>query len=1421
MNSKVKVSVNARETLNYANSCAGQPIVSSVEVENTGEIRLENARLVLRAQENEIVRASFDLPPLEPKQKASLSCAGVRANPRVIQLVTESYESAVHAEVLCGADLLGGASHTINVQPIDMWEGFEATIALASFCTPNHPALAGVCSRAAEMLKEKHGSSSLSGYDNADPQWPRHQAAALFNALAEQKIAYAPPPNSFEHGQRIRLADRVLRERKGTCIDLAFTYASLLSSVRLSPIILMYDTHAFVGVRIKPEKASNAICKSKEELCKLVEGEDPSVLLVECTTLTHTSSNDFEAAVKAGTAKFAERPGFEYWLDIDAARARGSRPIPLFAEGAAENASSEGAGSLGETEGDVEGASATEPDANREAQAETCLSAGEGASVDSARPGTRRPNDEVIAQLREHAGELGYNELTRALMGEPLKHAHCDIPEPSFIDPAGMLVPLAADASQLRAMQYVAEGGSCVLVGPPGAGKTQVIANVAANAVARGKTVLVAARNAEPLNVIADRMASACMSPFVLELQDKNASPSTALAQLELAATFDKADAEALLEARGLAHSERDGFDNPTSVVELSRNLDAYGTALSRKDETGRSLRDHICAYQAFRNASDMIVLGNEAIEALSSKQAFERMLTLIEDATDHVALMEGVRNHPLAHIGELDASETTSALHLQADMRAAQLFELKAGLDELDALVADEAPVAHIQEAAPPLLRDLAEICANPWLNQHVGLLVKQLTSKHCALAAQADEFALEVGGLWKEGFFALSAEELACDWAQACSAPLWQRRRAKEGILGKLQDHAWKSLSSDDVENAIGALEYHEERRRFASLSLLADAASISALLEEEIEACESIARAGDEINEWRRWLKLREEALELGLGSMVAALEAGEDAGEVALAAKKAVYQALCFKAIGGNRHLRGFSGASFERAIDRYVAVDRDARARSARALLESSLARTAETLADTRLVDQVERFKSAVQSKGRGETHRALLEAFPNVALGLCPCVLATPLTAARHLPWDMKFDLLVIDEASQIETLQAIGLLERARQVLVVGDQNQLPPASFFAVKADPAEFGIACRGESLLDECMISGLAQLMLRWHYRSRHESLIAFANRTFYRNRLLTFPSADDRISRVRLRWVEGAYDGHGRNEAEARAIVDELKHRFTEGFGSENGCSIGVITFNVKQQALVNSLLGREFSQDPAFAHWARSGSEPLFVRNLETVQGDERDLILLSITYGRDANGRLSLNFGPVNKAGGERRLNVALTRARCEMLAFSTMTAGDIELTDAHSKGAHVMRDFLAYAQGARVNEAPEGKPGGEACVIAKRLCVELGRHGYKTQLDVGTSHAKVDVAVVDPRDERRYLAGILLDGKSYRMARSTRDRELGRVEQLRELGWNVLRLWSVDFLYDEQRCLERAIAFLEEALASRERTAGPKANR
>ncbi len=1409
MNSKVKVSVNARETLNYASSCAGQPIVSNVEVENTGEVRLENARLVLRAQENEIVHASFDLPPLEPKQKASLSCANVRANPRVIQLVTESYESAVHAEVFCGADPLGSASHTINVQPIDMWEGFQATVALASFCTPNHPALAKVCSRGAEMLREKHGSSSLSGYDNADPMWPRHQAAALFNALGEQKIAYAPPPNSFEHGQRIRLADRVLRERKGTCIDLAFAYASLLSSVRLSPIILMYDTHTFVGVRIKPEKAFNAICKSKEELRKLVEGEDPSILLVECTTLTHTSSNDFEAAVKAGTAKFAERPGFEYWLDIDAARARGSRPIPLFAEGSVESASSEGAGSLGEAEGDAEseGASATEPDANHEAQAESCLSAGEETSVDNARPSTRRPNDEVMAQLREHAGELGYNELTRALMGEPLKHAHCDIPEPSFIDPAGMLVPLAADASQLRAMQYVAEGGSCVLVGPPGAGKTQIIANVAANAVARGKTVLVAARNAEPLNVIADRMASACMSPFVLELQDKNASPSSALAQLELAATFDKADAEALLEARGLAHGERDGFDNPTSVVELSRNLDAYGTALSRKDETGRSLRDHICAYQAFRNASDMIVLGNEAIEALSSKQAFERMLTLIDDATDHVALMEGVQNHPLAHIGELDASETTSALHLQADMRAAKLLELKAGLDELDALASDEAPVVRIQEAAPPLLRDLAGICANPWLNQHVGLLIEQLAGKHCALAAQADEFALEVGGLWREGFFALSAEELAHDWAQARSAPLWQRRRAKEGILGKLQDHAWKSLSFDDVENAIGALEYHEERRHFASLSLLADAASISALLDEEIKACESIARAGDEINEWRRWLKLREEALELGLGSMVAALEAGEDAGEVALAAKKAVYQALCFKAIGGNQRLRGFSGASFERAIDRYVAADRDARARSARTLLESGLARTAETLTDARIADQVERFKRAVQSKGRGKTHRALLEAFPNVALGLCPCVLATPLTAARHLPWDMKFDLLIIDEASQIETLQAIGLLERARQVLVVGDQNQLPPASFFAVKANPAEFGIACRGESLLDECMISGLAQLMLRWHYRSRHESLIAFANRTFYRNRLLTFPSADDRISRVKLRRVEGAYDGRGRNEAEARAIVDELKRRFTEGFGGEKGCGIGVITSNVKQQALVNSLLGREFSQNPAFAHWARSGSESLFVRNLETVQGDERDLILLSITYGRDADGRLSLNFGPVNKAGGERRLNVAFTRARCEMLAFSTMTAGDIELTDAHSKGAHVMRDFLAYAEGACANEAPIGKPSGESCAIAKRLCVELGHRGYKTQPNVGASHAKVDVAVVDPHDERRYLAGILLDGKSYRMARSTRDRELGRIEQLRELGWNVLRLWSVDFLYDEQRCLERVIAFLEEA--------------
>ncbi len=280
---------------------------------------------------------------------------------------------------------------------------------------------------------------------------------------------------------------------------------------------------------------------------------------------------------------------------------------------------------------------------------------------------------------------------------------------------------------------------------------------------------------------------------------------------------------------------------------------------------------------------------------------------------------------------------------------------------------------------------------------------------------------------------------------------------------------------------------------------------------------------------------------------------------------------------------------------------------------------------------------------------------------------------------------------MVFDEASQLQTCKAVGSLARAKNAIIVGDPKQMPPTSFFQSQTSDEEFTDISDLESVLEDCLAINMSETYLQWHYRSRHESLISFSNAQFYGSNLCTFPSADDSVSRVRLVNVPGHYEGGGMNSFEAKAVVEELLRRYRTANG--NPPSIGVITFNVKQQNLIEDLLEEEYGKNPAFESWALSGVEPLFVKNLENVQGDERDVILFSITYAPDENGKMAMRFGPVNAEGGWRRLNVAVTRSRCEMTVFATLKPEQIDLNRTPSKGVRALKNFLEFAKTRQVH--------------------------------------------------------------------------------------------------------------------------------
>jgi len=442
--------------------------------------------------------------------------------------------------------------------------------------------------------------------------------------------------------------------------------------------------------------------------------------------------------------------------------------------------------------------------------------------------------------------------------------------------------------------------------------------------------------------------------------------------------------------------------------------------------------------------------------------------------------------------------------------------------------------------------------------------------------------------------------------------------------------------------------------------------------------------------------------------------------------------------------------------------------------------------------------------------------RRLIGKLPNVLPRLKPCFLMSPLSVAQYLdPAYPPFDLVIFDEASQIPVWDAVGAIARGTSVVVVGDSKQLPPTNFFH-KLDGEEGALDEDDfeelESVLDECAASGLPSMRLLWHYRSRHESLIAFSNHHYYQGRLFTFPVPQERSADlgVSLRFIEnGVYDrgGSRTNRAEAEAIVAELVSRLSipSAGESDNGVgrrpSIGVVTFSQAQQTLVEDLLDAKRREDPTFDAALSEGEEPVFVKNLENVQGDERDVILFSICYAPDSAGRMAMVFGPLNRDGGERRLNVAVTRARRQVIVFSSIRADQIDLARTGALGAAHLKSFLEYAQrgpsaiGEASADAPPPLPGALEVSIRR----ELEARGWEVDAQVGCSGYRLDLAVRDPAHPGRYLLGIESDGEFYSGAHTARDRDRLRAQVLAGLGWRLHRVWSSDWRRNRARAMQK----------------------
>ncbi|MBO4801961.1 MAG: hypothetical protein J5545_08890 [Bacteroidaceae bacterium] len=574
---------------------------------------------------------------------------------------------------------------------------------------------------------------------------------------------------------------------------------------------------------------------------------------------------------------------------------------------------------------------------------------------------------------------------------------------------------------------------------------------------------------------------------------------------------------------------------------------------------------------------------------------------------------------------------------------------------------------------------------------------------------------------------------------------------------------------------------------------------------------EACDEWLRHKEQWRDWYQWSSRRQSLVDRGYEAAVAYIEEGHSGAETAAALARSLYKEWALLMVDADNALRSFNGLVFEDVIARYRQLTEHFQELTKKELYCRLAARIPSMSMEAATGSEVNILKRNIANGGRGTSIRHIIDQIPNLLPKLCPCMLMSPISVAQFIDLEQpKFDLVIFDEASQMPTAEAVGAIGRGQALIVVGDNKQMPPTSFFATQQVDDEDAELDDLDSILDDCQALSLADHYLAFHYRSKHESLIAFSNQEYYDGRLFTFPSADDRVSKVSLVRVEGTYDKGGRrsNRAEAEAVVAEIIRRLADDELSKR--SLGVVAFSVAQQNLIEDVLMEVISGKPEMERRAFQSEEPIFIKNLENVQGDERDVILFSIGYGPDKDGNVSMNFGPLNNRGGERRLNVAVSRARYEMMVFSTLRPEQIDLRRSKAAGVEGLYKFLKYAETGQLMPASNASEStaasrSSADSLASDIASALTALGYETTTAVGRSKFKVDVAVVDPNDHERYFLGILIDGHSRAATKIARDRELTQPSVLQGLGWKVIRVWSVDWMQNRQRVLDAIVKALE----------------
>lgn len=1027
----------------------------------------------------------------------------------------------------------------------------------------------------------------------------------------------------------------------------------------------------------------------------------------------------------------------------------------------------------------------------------------------------------MVEDLKRNGDAIASSPIVAAVAGHSLSRqrlaqAVVDI-EPARLDerPASDdYLVLDADSTQHRAIVLVDKGQNGVVHGPPGTGKSQTIANIIAQGVAEGRRVLFVAEKRAALDAVIKRLShpNVGLGHLVLDLHGASVSRKEVMARL--AHTLD--EIRHAVPAGGVETVHREFEARRRLLNEHARRVNTVRqpVGLSVNQMIGRLLRLPTAAKSAFR-------LRGDALAAMTVERA-EEVRQWILDGAANPTLLLGTDPSPWNNADIKDGRRAQEALDLVARITSELWPEFERLLGQVVRQLGVRPPgTFHEVATLLTLLRDVRTIreqYREEIFSAQPGEIARALEPAAGGLLARI--WAL----LSNPAYRAARERLLTLRTRPASSATLRGEALQAEDVLQR-----WRSLGAAsavpvrvDSETELAAV-FASLDEATQTLGAMTEAGPFGGM---QLTAITSrlLSLANDQRTPYLlpRVHTVRSGLTGAGLSRFVSELrEYGVPTEHWGSRFEYIWLYSALEQVLASDPGLASFNGRTHEQIIAEFIQLDRERIRLAATRVRRLHGERAIEAM--NQHFDQANLVQTEAHKKSRHIPLRELLARAPDVLTRIAPCWVASPLSVSQLLDGSKRhFDIVVFDEASQILQEEAIPALYRAEQVVVAGDRHQLPPTTFFATAIEGEDQnldGEEMRSALETATASIGGFESLLgtleaflpnwcLEWHYRSEDERLITFSNTHIYDGRLVTFPSARGHEA---IRHICVPHDpGLGGQEESSSREVEEVVRQVLLHAETRPHESLGVITMGIKHANRVQAALDSALELQPDFSDFfSLDREERFFVKNLETVQGDQRDAIILSIGYGKAANGDLPHRFGPLTQEVGYRRLNVGITRAKRRMCVISSFSHHEVDLNRSASRGVRLLKAYLEYAASGG-KRLPEEEPTGEVGLNAFEADIRdaLEARGVKTRPQFGASRYRIDLVALHPEKAGRPVLAIECDGASYHSSATARDRDRLRQAHLQRLGWRFHRIWSTDWFYNREQETQRAVSAYEEAV-------------